>query len=497
MSDKIETLSTAFALQRENMELPHDLMGGTKAMLRAGQRYVPLEDGEDRQSWQIRLNRTILFNVYKRTLRYLCGRVFEKPVVLGEDVKDRRFEEFTENVDRLGRNLTVWGRHVFETGLNDGVTFCVVDFNSVNTRRVDGKVQYQRDDGSWADKTEAADRENGWGPYFIHVEAERVLDARLEWNDGQPRITHFRYIETVEEQDGKWGTQTFERIRAFYLDENKHPRWEVWSNKAGNGGAGDWKLENEGVFSIDVLPVAVFMPGEKRTPLTAEPALIDLAQLNKRHWQATCAQYELMEYVRRPPWFGRNLGEFDADTGKEKVIFGAGKLCHSKNSDAVLQSVGVDTGSVAAGRQELEDLENRMAIYGLQLLQPKTGVITATESQRDAEENNSTLKAWALQFQDFLENCMTLVGKWWKLEDGPSVKVNTEFANAFDASFLMEMYRAQVISGQTLLALVKNMGILPDDFSVEDEAAKIAGGLMVNGTGAGALSRFMQENGGL
>lgn len=66
---------------------------------------------------------------------------------------------------------------------------------------------------------------------------------------------------------------------------------------------------------------------------------------------------------------------------------------------------------MAAGRQELQDLENSMALYGLQLLQPKTGAITATESMRDAEENNSTLKAWALQFQDFLENSMPAGGK--------------------------------------------------------------------------------------
>lgn len=233
--------------------------------------------------------------------------------------------------------------------------------------------------------------------------------------------------------------------------------------------------------------------------MTAEPALIDLAQLNKRHWQATSSQYELMEFVRRPPWFGRNLGIHDADTGKKKIIFGPGRLCNAESDSAALQSVGIDAGSVAAGRQELQDLENSMALYGLQLLQPKTGAITATESLRDAEENNSTLKAWALQFQDFLENCMRLAAKWWGQEDGPSVKVNTDFANAMDASFLLEMFRAQVISAQTFLELIKNMGILPDDFVVDDEAAKIAGGLMVNGTGAGvsALARMIQGGGDL
>lgn len=490
---QVDSVSAAFQLQRDDMDLCRDLMGGTKAMLAAGEKYIPQEDGEDRKSWEVRKNRAILFNVYKRTLRYLCGRVFEKPVVPGDDNADKRFEAFVENVDRLGRNLTVWARQVFEVGLNDGVTYCVVDYNSVRTRRAEnGAIQYQKADGSWAYKTEAADRDNGWAPYFIHVDAGKVLDARIEWHGGNPRIVHFRYMETVEEPAGKWGTSTHERIRAFFMDENGRPAWEIWNNRANDSGNAVWQLEDSGYFSLDVIPVAVFMPGEKRTQLTAEPALIDLAQLNKRHWQATCSQYELMEYVRRPPWFGKRLGTFDPDSGKTKIIFGAGKLCHSTDEAASLQSIGVDPGSVTAGRQELEDLENRMAIFGLQLLQPKTGVITATESARDSEENNSTLKAWALQFQDFLENCMQLVGMWWGIPDGPSVKVNTEFANAMNASMLLDLFRAQVISGETLLTLVKNMGILPDDFVVEDEAAKIAAGLMANGTGAAELANSLR-----
>ena len=495
MSDSVDTTSEAFALQHEDMRLTHDLMGGTKAMIAAGERYILREDGEELASWNIRLHRTVLFNVYKRTLRYLGGRAFEKPVVLGEDAEDARYKNFVEDVDKQGHNLSVWSRHVFEEGLNDGVTFCVVDYSDVKTRWMNGATQYQLPDGTWADKTEAADRANGWSPYFIHVDAGQVLDARMEWRSGKPIVTHFRYQETLEQPDGEWSTATYQQIRAFFYDEAGRAAWEVWSNQEGNDDSAEFTLRDKGIFSIGVIPVVWFMPGEKRTPMTAEPALIDLAQLNKRHWQATSSQYELMEFVRRPPWFGRNLGIHDADTGKKKIIFGPGRLCNAESDSAALQSIGIDAGSVAAGRQELQDLENSMALYGLQLLQPKTGAITATESMRDAEENNSTLKAWALQFQDFLENCMRLVAKWWGQDDGPSVKVNTDFANAMDASFLLEMFRAQVISAQTFLELIKNMGILPDDFVVDDEAAKIAGGLMVNGTGAGvsALARMMQD----
>mgnify|MGYP000103934786 CR=1 FL=1 len=492
MCDSVDTISEAFALQHEDMRLTHDLMGGTKAMLAAGERYIPREDGEEMASWNIRLHRTVLFNVYKRTLRYLGGRAFEKPVVLGEDAEDARYNDFVEDVDKQGHNLSVWSRHVFEEGLNDGVTFCVIDYSDVKTRRMNGATQYQLPDGTWADKTEAADRANGWGPYFIHVDARQVLDARMEWRSGKPIVTHFRYQETLEQPNGKWNTGAYQQIRAFFYDDAGRAAWQVWSNQDEDGDTAEFTMRDEGFFSIGVIPVVWFMPGEKRTPMTAEPALIDLAQLNKRHWQATSSQFEMMEYVRRPVWFGRRLGTRNTQTGEMKIVFGAGILCNADDDNAMLQSLGIDAGSVAAGRQELQDLENSMALYGLQLLQPKTGAITATESLRDAEENNSTLKAWALQFQDFLENCMRLVAKWWGQDDGPSVKVNTDFANAMDASFLLEMFRAQVISAQTFLELVKNMGILPDDFAVDDEAAKIAGGLMVNG-GPGGVAGLAQR----
>ena len=492
MSDSVDTISEAFALQHEDMRLTHDLMGGTKAMLAAGERYIPREDGEEPASWNIRLHRTVLFNVYKRTLRYLGGRVFEKPVVLGGDTQDARYNDFVEDVDKQGHNLSVWSRHVFEEGLNDGVTFCVIDYSDVKTRRMNGATQYQLPDGTWADKTEAADRANGWGPYFIHVDARQVLDARMEWRSGKPIVTHFRYQETLEQPNGKWSTGTYQQIRTFFYDDAGRAAWQVWSNQDEDGDTAEFTMRDEGFFSIGVIPVVWFMPGEKRTPMTAEPALIDLAQLNKRHWQATSSQFEMREYVRRPVWFGRRLGTRNTQNGEMKIVFGAGILCNADDDNAMLQSLGIDAGSVAAGRQELQNLENSMALYGLQLLQPKTGAITATESLRDAEENNSTLKAWALQFQDFLENCMRLVAKWWGQDDGPSVKVNTDFANAMDASFLLEMFRAQVISAQTFLELVKNMGILPDDFAVDDEAAKIAGGLMVNG-GPGGVAGLAQR----
>lgn len=73
---------------------------------------------------------------------YLGGRAFEKPVVLGEDAEDARYKKFCGRRGQAGAQFErVESRHVFE-GLNDGVTFCVIDYSDVKTRRMNGATQY-------------------------------------------------------------------------------------------------------------------------------------------------------------------------------------------------------------------------------------------------------------------------------------------------------------------------------------------------------------------
>lgn len=471
---EVYTVAPEWEKQRADMRLTHDLMGGTQAMRRAAERYIEKGSSEDRRDYEARVHRTKLFNIYRRTLNFLRGQVFQKQIVVGADgdsttASEEIFQKFSENVDRMGRNITAWSGDVFRSGLNDGVTFCLVDYPQVDTREADGVTEYRDANGEWRPKTQAADMENAWTPYFVHVRAEQVIDARLEWQGGRPYITHFRYREVVQLPLDEWSNTVVERIRVF-----RSGVWEIWQN-SGIGNT-DFVKQGDGRLSLSVIPVAVFMPGDQRTPLTAEPALQDLAELNARHWTATSGQYALMEFVRRPVWFGRGLTD---DKGAPLPV-GPGRLIATSNEWATLQSVGVDSASVEAGRQELQDLESAMAVYGLQLLQPKTGAITATESARDAQENNSTLQNWALQYQDFLENCFKLVGTWWGLDDGPSIKVNTDFARATNMQLLLDMTRAGILSNVTFLELAKQAGLLPDEFSADAETEKMAREVMTN-----------------
>ncbi len=476
------TVSTAFELQRMDMALTRDLMGGTAAMIRAGEKYIPRSRRhETEEEFQSRLNRTVLLNAYKRTVRFLRGQVFKKPVVIEEakkgDIITQEqldwFKAWSEDVNLRGNNLTDWSGTVFEAGINDGVTFCLVDYSKVPTMTGDdGGLYYLDADGQYKLKTEQADRENGWRPYFVHVPASQVIDCHVDTLNGIQVVTHFRYIEEYDVQKDEWETERRQRIRVFTPGA-----FQTWENTS--DGASDFMLneamsgemKDENGKPLPFVPVCIFMPGERRTACTAEPALQDLAELNKRHWQATSAQAELMEFVRRPVWFGRQLGEND---NGDPVVFGAGTLINASSDQADLKSLGVDGGSVQAGRDELHDLEGQMALYGLQLLQPDSGTsVTATEVSQDTEESVSTLQDWALRYQDFLENCFAMTGKWKGWEDGPSIKVNTELTKIVNIELLAKLQQAGVMSKVTLLELLKRAGMLPDDFDAEEELDRI------------------------
>ncbi|MCR5257630.1 MAG: DUF4055 domain-containing protein [Desulfovibrio sp.] len=490
----VDGVAQEFLRQAEDTTLSHDLMGGTQAMIRAGRRYVEQGSHESQENYDARLRRAVLLNCYKRTLYFLRGQVFQKPVQLGSDA-DQRFLDWAENVDHSGKSLTTWSSECFTRGLIDGVVFCLVDHSRVPVRtRDDGTPEYQRADGTWSVKTVAADRENNWAPYLVMVKAEDVLDCWWKQEAGRFIVTHFRYYEEEYRPDAniQWRRRAVRRIRVYRPGE-----YEVWEQDTGE--ASSFSLVESGPMSVPHVPVEIFMPGDKRTPVTAEPALQDLAELNRRHWCATVGHSELMEYVRRPVWFGRGMG-VDMSPGKsepEPIVVGCGKAILMSNTDCDLRCIGVDPGSVAASKQELDDLKDAMAMYGLQLLQPKTGAVTATESLRDSQENNSTLEEWALRFQDFLENCLADVAKWWGLEDGPSVAVNMQFVRSAPLEFLRVLHADGVISRETLLEEVKKGGALPDDFDVAKESDRLARQAMTNAgpTGDSLLSSLFSGTG--
>lgn len=474
----IQTPTSVFQRQHEAARPCLDLMGGTEAMRRAGGRYIMRKEAEPERAYTNRIDRTVLRNAFAQTLGYYRGQVFSRQVALDNkssalsDEQMKRFRAWAEDVDQRGHNLTAWSGNVFTSGLVSGVTCCLVDYPHIETINEDGVTLYRASDGTMRPKTAAADAAEGWQPYLVHIPAEQVLDCRAEWRNGRRVITHFRYVEVRYEQNenDQFVLEPIEYIHAYWLDH-----WELWRSAATGQVASGLQKIAEGRMTLDEIPVAVFMPGDPRSDFTARPALMDLAHLNVRHWQATSEQYDLLAYVRLPVWTVMGAEQkIGKDGMPEPLVFGPGNVVYLSPGGNI-QSCGVDAASVEAGRQDLRDLENAMATYGLQIMQAQSAArLTAAQVQKESREGNSQLRNWALDFQDFLENCLRLVGKWWGMPDGPSVKVNDDYADSASIDYLIQLHDKGIIGKETLAAFAVRLGILPDDFNYSDEVSRLA-----------------------
>ncbi len=86
MTDDVAIPSTAYEAMRARWALPVTLWGGTQAMRIAGERYLPKQLKESNPAYERRVNRSFLFNAFKKTLQALTGKVFSKEIVLQDDV---------------------------------------------------------------------------------------------------------------------------------------------------------------------------------------------------------------------------------------------------------------------------------------------------------------------------------------------------------------------------------------------------------------------------
>lgn len=81
LDDSIAVTGLAHRAMAPELDLLVDLMGGTTAMRRGGQRWLPRESNESWTAWRARFGRSVLFNGLSRTV---AGRPFARPVALAD-----------------------------------------------------------------------------------------------------------------------------------------------------------------------------------------------------------------------------------------------------------------------------------------------------------------------------------------------------------------------------------------------------------------------------
>jgi len=453
----VEEITASVARMRAARELPDALLGGTKGMRTAGEKYLPKEPGESVDAYQVRLARSFLFPGYGKTIRDMAGKVFAKPIAVGDDVPEQ-LRAAMENVDLAGRGIDVFGHEVFVDGLNSGISYILVDMDEAPAAP----------DGSPVRISVSQQREMQRRPWAVHVHASQVLGWRTETVGGIERLTQFRFMERVTEDDGAYSEKLVEQIRAF-IREGDAVRWEVHRKAT----SGVWTLHASGIVTIGeiaVCPVYVNRTGF----MEGAPALSDLAEVNQAHWQSQSDQRNILHVARVPILFGSGM-----DDNNGPLQIGAFRMIRAERADAKLGYVEHSGRAIDAGRTDLKDLEFQMQTLGLELLVPRPGSETATGASIDQARMNTPLAMMANALKDALEQMLGFMALYEGLprdSGGGSLTVNTDFGinlrGAVDMTALLDATKNGVISRETCIREFKRRGILSDDVDPEDEVLK-------------------------
>lgn len=446
-SAKVKRLSKRWTMTRALME-------GTDAMREADREFLPQEPAESGRSYENRLKRSVLFGAYKKTVATSTGRPFSRPITF--ERFSSRLESLNANIDLQGNNIHVFARHSFMSGIAHGHSFVLID----HPKRPDLTGD--------ADEPPSLEMERGLNlrPYWRKIDAFDVIGWRSKIVGGVEIPLQVRIKESTTKPVGQFGEKTVERIRVlepggFRLYEKRD--------------SGQWELEDEGQFIkangeiMNKIPLVPFYSTMPKAFYTTTPSLIDLAFMNVLHWQSSSDQENILHVARVPILFGSGfLDDDDIEIGASRWVKGpeGSSLAFVEHSGAAIQ----------AGRDSLEDLENRMRVMGAEILVRDPNRVTATQKILDSDEATSELQDMVTRYEDFLAQCYVLTAEW--LGEDPESAVGTidifkDFgisSGAFDESnALLQARLSRQITQETYLREIKRRGLIGDDVDVEAE----------------------------
>lgn len=450
----VSTRNSASTHMVSKAKLPRALMGGTEEMRRQGQTYLPIEPKETQQAWQIRCNRTVLFNAFAKAVNSLTGKLFSKPISLSEATPDQ-IKELLEDVDGqsgAGRDFNRFLSHVTADAMTVGLTTILVDMPATP----------RNEDGTERQLTVAEAQAANMIPRWLHYKLEDAISWRFENN----KLTRIVLKECINIPDGEWGEKEVEQYRVLTPGA-----WEMWQEaKESKNNAKVWIKVDEGTTILDFIPLVTIYCAKQTDPLTVRgPLLEDLAHLNVAHWQSSSDQRHILHVARVPILFA--TGWADAEDGAATQDIGPNRLI-SQPVSATLAYVEHTGSSIKAGEEDLKKLEEQMSRMAMEPLMSRTGNVTATATAIDTAEANSTLADIAQGLKDAVEQLLVCTGAWLGIppEQCGEATVNADFSlNMDDSAALVELTKARQfgdLSREAYLNELKRRNKLAADFDI-------------------------------
>lgn len=441
-----------------------DLQGGTDAVKKARDLYLPKHDAELISDYEVRLRLGVLFNGFVRTLNAMTGLVTQRDVMLGKDAKGPLVSHW-ENIDGRGTHGAVFARRLFREGLATGRAGILVDPPVVDAPRP---------------LSIAEEATLGVRPYWRRYRAEDIRDWGFTEYAGRQVLSHLVLRECYYERTGRFKSEERTDYRVYSWSGLGQVTFERWREETINGKKAVVMVDvPRPIVGVTYIPFALLATdaASDEDPFVTRPPLLDLADLNLCHYRTDTDRRNLMRLGCLPV----------------PVRTGYQKTSENEPPMAIGPSVMVDVplggsfewaevtgGAFEPTGKDLEALEKRMAALGLAFLQSDTRAAETAEAKRlDTTAQNASLSSAARALQDCLETAAGFHAEYTKAKPG-SIDVNFDFERTVMDPALIATLNSICVAGnlsqETFLELLHRGRVLGDDFDVDAEIARILAG---------------------
>lgn len=453
-------------------KLCRDLKRGTRAIHEGGTTYLPKHAAELNGDYQMRSQRTEVYNGFGRTIAAIVGLVFQRDPEL-PDTAPAPIVEHWKNITGGGIDGPTFTRRIFADALTIGLGGILVDYPPVV-----------------AGLTLAAEQKAGARPYWVWYQAENVLSWRMGRKNGAVVLTQLVLRECVEAPNGLFGTAIIYRYRQLWRDVtpvineigvaeeviDDTVRFQLWETRDEKNDPPE-KVGPPGVISNQTeIPFSGCITGNDAGDLwEAEPPLKDLADVNLAHYQVRADRRHLMHIACVPVPFRKGvLGRTETVAS---LAIGANVLIDLP-ADGEFGWAEVTGSALQPTGDELAALERQMASLGMAFLQSETRAAETAEAKRiDTTAQNATIASSARALKMCIDKALGFHAQYLG-EKIDECTVNQEFERVvMDAptmTALSGMEAAGQLDLETFLTLLLRGHVLPEDTDVDEIVGRIA-----------------------
>lgn len=385
--DKVSDLdeeSKAYKEMAKHWELILALRGGTLKVRGDGRKWLPQEPRETNTAYNNRLNRSVVFGAYTKTIDTLAGLPFLRAVNI-ENIPEQ-LAYLKEEADAGNRDLTNFAHSLLEEALDLGLTYIFVD------------MPYFEGDISLEDEIRYKIR-----PYFSQISPTNIIRWTKKRIGGLDILTSIVIKEEDVEYDG-FKEEEIEQVRIITADYI-----QIWRENEEEEKWYLYKTIPNSLGKIPIIPVYANRTGF----MQGLPCLEDLAWLNLRHYQKQSDLDNIEHVANVPILFGAGFQEGELDG----VEIGPNRAITASDPNAKLGYVEHTAAAIGASQASIRILEERMAAMGADLIVRKSvDRQTATARKIDQSESISMLQVIINNLETALEQAVKLAAEWINIE---------------------------------------------------------------------------------